>query len=132
PPSSTATRCASCATGSWWPGGASTRSWPPSPTSPSRRPSRVWGTRGPDRPPSRGGPMAELPRLPLLEGRPARVVSLVYNDASADSRVQKTAATLRAAGADAVVVAISREVAGHPPGPGTLGDGLPVHRVHDL
>lgn len=76
--------------------------------------------------------MAELPLLPLVEGRPARVVSLVYNDASADSRVQKTAATLRAAGADAVVVAISREVAGHPPGPGTLGDGLPVHRVHDL
>ncbi|WP_141338860.1 glycosyltransferase [Ornithinimicrobium kibberense] len=76
--------------------------------------------------------MAEPPRLPLVGGRPARVVSLVYNDASADSRVQKTAATLRAAGADAVVVAISREVAGHPPGPGTLGDGLPVHRVHDL
>ncbi|OLT23687.1 hypothetical protein BJF81_10085 [Ornithinimicrobium sp. CNJ-824] len=76
--------------------------------------------------------MAEPPRLPTVGGRPARVVSLVYNDASADSRVQKTAATLRAAGADALVVAISREVAGHPPGPGTLGDGLPVHRVHDL
>ncbi|MGC5584920.1 glycosyltransferase [Ornithinimicrobium sp. W1679] len=81
--------------------------------------------------------MAERPgpstsRLPLVDGRPARVVSLVYNDASTDSRVQKTAATLRAAGAEAVVVAISREVVGHLPGRGTVGDGVPVHRVHDL
>lgn len=76
--------------------------------------------------------MPELPRLPLVGGRPARVVSLVYNDASADSRVQKTAATLRAAGAEATIVAISREVAGHPPGRGTVGADLPVHRVHDL
>src|SRR5690606_27698947 len=55
-----------------------------------------------------------------------------YNDASADSRVQKTAATLRAAGAEAIVVAISREAVGHLPGRGTVGDGVPVHRVHDL
>ncbi|MFK5584301.1 glycosyltransferase [Serinicoccus sp. LYQ131] len=76
--------------------------------------------------------MPETPQLPTVAGRPARVVSLVYNDASADSRVQKTAATLRAAGADARIVAISRESAGHAPGPGTVGAGVPVYRVHDL
>lgn len=76
--------------------------------------------------------MRQPQQLPQVGGRPARVVSLVYNDASADSRVQKTTATLRAAGAEASIVAISRESAGHPPGLGTVGAGLPVYRVHDL
>ena len=69
--------------------------------------------------------------LPTVAGRQARVVSLVYNDASRDSRVLKTTATLRAAGADARIVASAREHAGHPAGIGWVGD-LEVHRVADL
>lgn len=75
--------------------------------------------------------MRAWPTLPPVSGRPARVVSLVYNDASRDSRVLKTTATLRAAGADARIVASAREHAGHPPGIGRVGD-LEVHRVADL
>ena len=74
----------------------------------------------------------DVPGLPLVEGRPVRVVGLVYNDASTDSRVQKTSATLRAAGADVRIVASERRLAGHPAGRGTVGDGLVVHRVPDL
>lgn len=69
--------------------------------------------------------------LPTVGGRAARVVSLVYNDASRDSRVLKTTATLRAAGADARIVASAREHAGHPAGLGWVGQ-LEVHRVADL
>lgn len=74
----------------------------------------------------------DVPGLPSVEGRPARVVGLVYNDASTDSRVQRTSATLRAAGADVRVVASERRLAGHPAGLGTVGDGIVVHRVPDL
>ena len=49
-----------------------------------------------------------IPQLPTHRGRGPRVVSLVYNDASTDSRVLKTTATLRAAGADARIVAVER------------------------
>ncbi|MGD8149783.1 glycosyltransferase [Ornithinimicrobium sp. Y1694] len=70
-------------------------------------------------------------RLPLIRGRAPRVVSLVYNDASRDSRVLKTTATLRAAGADARIVASARDHLGHPAGVGMVGD-LEVHRVADL
>ncbi|NLG20470.1 MAG: glycosyltransferase family 4 protein [Actinomycetales bacterium] len=71
------------------------------------------------------------PRLPRVDGRAPRVVSLVYNDASTDSRVLKTTATLRAAGADARIVASARDLAGHPAGIGHVGE-LEVHRVPDL
>lgn len=69
--------------------------------------------------------------LPTVAGQAPRVVSLVYNDASRDSRVLKTTATLRAAGADARIVASAREHAGHPAGVGWVGD-LEVRRVADL
>ncbi|WP_109473716.1 glycosyltransferase [Ornithinimicrobium cavernae] len=72
-----------------------------------------------------------IPQLPRLDGRAPRVVSLVYNDASTDSRVLKTTATLRAAGADARIVASARDLAGHPAGTGQVGD-LEVHRAPDL
>lgn len=71
------------------------------------------------------------PGLPPVDGRAPRVVSLVYNDASTDSRVLKTTATLRAAGADARIVASARDLAGHPAGVGHVGE-LEVHRVPDL
>lgn len=76
---------------------------------------------------------AALPvrKLPTVAGRAPRVVGLVYNDASRDSRVLKTTATLRAAGADARIVASAREHAGHPAGVGRVGD-LEVRRVADL
>lgn len=74
----------------------------------------------------------DVPALPLVGGRRPRVVGLVYNDASTDSRVQKTSATLRAEGADVHIVASERRLAGHPAGTGTVGDDLVVHRVPDL
>lgn len=72
-----------------------------------------------------------MPSLPSVDGRAPRVVSLVYNDASTDSRVLKTTATLQAAGADARIVASARDLAGHPAGIGMVGE-LEVHRTPDL
>lgn len=72
-----------------------------------------------------------IPQLPTHRGRGPRVVSLVYNDASTDSRVLKTTATLRAAGADARIVASARDLAGYPAGIGYVGD-TEVHRAPDL
>ena len=72
-----------------------------------------------------------IPQLPTHRGRGPRVVSLVYNDASTDSRVLKTTATLRAAGADARIVASARDLAGHPAGIGYVGE-TEVHRAPDL
>ena len=72
-----------------------------------------------------------IPQLPTHRGRGPRVVSLVYNDASTDSRVLKTTATLRAAGADARIVASARDLAGYPAGIGYVGE-TEVHRAPDL
>lgn len=59
---------------------------------------------------------------------PPRVALLVYNDAHADSRVIKTAESLRAAGATVRIFAIAQARAGYPEGEGVVGDGVPVHR----
>ena len=72
-----------------------------------------------------------IPQLPTHCGRGPRVVSLVYNDASTDSRVLKTTATLRAAGADSRIVASARDLAGYPAGIGYVGE-TEVHRAPDL
>lgn len=83
-----------------------------------------------------GSPVGEahdlpVPTLPRRHGRRPRVALLVYNDAHADSRVLKTTATLREAGAEVRIFASARELAGYPAGD-DLVDGLPVHRAPDL
>ncbi|WP_228387212.1 hypothetical protein, partial [Ornithinicoccus halotolerans] len=83
-----------------------------------------------------GSPVTEahelpVPTLPRRHGRRPRIALLVYNDAHADSRVLKTTATLREAGAEVRIFASARELAGYPAGD-DLVDGLPVHRAPDL
>lgn len=58
--------------------------------------------------------MADRPRLPRVDGHAPRVALLVYNDAHADSRVIKTAESLRAAGAEVRILAVARARSGHP------------------
>jgi len=72
--------------------------------------------------------MAE--RLPRVFGRAPRVALLVYNQVSTDNRVLKTAATLRDAGADVLIVGSARP--GYAAGEDVVGDGLPIHRAPDL
>lgn len=60
--------------------------------------------------------------------RPIRIALLVYNDAHADSRVIKTAESLRAAGAVVRIFAIAQARSGYLEGEGVVGDGVPVHR----
>ena len=72
--------------------------------------------------------MAE--RLPRTFGRAPRVALLVYNQVSTDNRVLKTAATLRDAGADVLIVGSARP--GYPAGSDVVGDGLPIHRASDF
>ncbi len=69
-------------------------------------------------------------RLPRVHGRAPRVALLVYNQVSTDSRVLKTAASLRAAGAEVLVVGSARP--GYPAGADLVGDALPIHRASDL
>lgn len=76
---------------------------------------------------------SEVPLEPLrAKGRPLRVVSLVYGHAHADNRVIKTAASLRAAGADVGIVGAARDREGYPAGPATVGEDVPIVRVPDL
>ncbi len=70
--------------------------------------------------------------LPRVEGRPPRVALLVYNDAHADSRVIKTAESLRSAGAQVRIVAVARARAGYAEGPDTVGAGIPVWRTPEF
>lgn len=79
-------------------------------------------------------PTQPLPTLPLptVGGRPLRVGVLVYNDCHADARVLKTAATLRAAGADVRIVAVARARAGFPEGLQTLDSGVELLRVPEF
>lgn len=72
--------------------------------------------------------MAE--RLPRVFGRAPRVALLVYNQVTTDNRVLKTAATLRDAGADVLIVGSARP--GYAAGEDVVGDGLPIHRAPDL
>ncbi len=75
--------------------------------------------------------MAEDRRL-IRSGRRARVALLVYNDAHNDSRVLKTAATLRSAGAQVRIFAVARGRAGYAEGPALVGDGIDVQRAPEF
>ncbi|MGB6022595.1 MAG: glycosyltransferase [Ornithinimicrobium sp.] len=75
--------------------------------------------------------MAEGRRL-IRGGRRARVALLVYNDAHNDSRVLKTAATLRSAGAQVRIFAVARGRAGYAEGPALVGDGIDVQRAPEF
>lgn len=70
--------------------------------------------------------------LARVQGRPPRVALLVYNDAHADSRVIKTAESLRVAGAVVRIFAVARARAGYPEGPDTVGEGVPVWRAPEF
>lgn len=67
-------------------------------------------------------------RLSIRGLRP-RVAMLVYNDAENDSRVLKTAASLRRAGCHVRIIAVAREEAGRGPGTEELPDGTERVRV---
>lgn len=68
--------------------------------------------------------------LPRVLGRRPSVALLVYNQVSNDNRVLKTAASLRDAGADVLIVGSERP--GYPSGDHLVGDGLPLHRTPDF
>ncbi len=76
--------------------------------------------------------MSEAAVLPTIEGRAPRVALLVYNDAHNDSRVLKTAASLRSAGAQVRIFAVARGRAGYAEGPGLVGDGIDVDRAPEF
>ncbi|UFU02234.1 glycosyltransferase [Ruania suaedae] len=72
---------------------------------------------------------------PLLRsrgGHTPRVAICVYNDAHADSRVLKTAATLREAGCEVRILAVARERAGYPEGSETLPNGVQIVRLPEF
>src|SRR5688500_7581413 len=69
-------------------------------------------------------------RLPDIQGRAPRVALLVFNQVSNDNRVLKTAASLRDAGADVLIVGSERP--GYPAGDDLVGDGLSIHRAPDF
>lgn len=77
-------------------------------------------------------PVSVLGRLPHVDGRPPRVALLVYRDADTDSRVLKTAASLRAAGAVVEIEGSARELSGFPAGFATSRDGTTIYRAPDL
>lgn len=70
--------------------------------------------------------------LPSVHGRAPRVALLVYRDADTDSRVLKTAASLRDAGAQVQIVGSARELSGFPAGFAVTPDGLDLYRAPDL
>src|SRR5699024_8372966 len=61
-----------------------------------------------------------------------RVAMLVYNDAANDSRVLKTAASLRRAGCEVRIIAVAQEKAGHDPGSQRLPEGSELVRVEEV
>ena len=77
-------------------------------------------------------PVDALVRVPDVAGRPARVALLVYRHPDTDSRVLKTAATLRDAGADVLIIGSTPRGSGLPIGHTTSPDGLPIFRAPDL
>lgn len=81
--------------------------------------------------PAAAGAEARHP-LPRVAGRPPRVALLVYNDGAGDSRVLKTAESLRDAGATVRVFAAARVRAGSPEGPGLVGAGIEVCRAPEF
>lgn len=72
------------------------------------------------------------PVLRLVDGRPLRIALLVYNDAHNDSRVLKTAASLRSAGAHVRIFAVARRRAGYAEGPGLVGESIEVERAPEF
>lgn len=70
-----------------------------------------------------------MTQLPLRDGRAPRVAMLVYNDAHADSRVLKTAHSLREAGAEVTILAVARAHLGYPATTERLPDGVELVRV---
>ncbi len=75
------------------------------------------------------GSATELSRL---FGRRPRVALLVYNDAQHDSRVLKTAASLRNAGATVRIFAVTRRRAGYAEGAGLVGEAIAVERAPEF
>ncbi len=75
--------------------------------------------------------MVDGPEL-MRDGRAVRVALLVYNDARNDSRVLKTAASLRSAGAQVRIFAVARGRAGCAEGPDLVGDGIEVDRAPEF
>ncbi|MBZ2196461.1 glycosyltransferase [Occultella gossypii] len=67
-----------------------------------------------------------------VDGRPARVAVLVYNDAHADSRVLKTAASLHAAGAVVKIFAVARSRSGYPVTTERLETGVELERLPEF
>src|SRR5699024_7298160 len=76
-------------------------------------------------------PAAEAAPLRARSGTP-RVAMLVYNDAANDSRVLKTAASLRRAGCEVRIIAVAQEQAGRGPGSQTLPEGSELVRVGEF
>jgi len=76
--------------------------------------------------------VSEPVALPAIDGRASRVALLVYNDAHNDSRVLKTAASLRSAGAQVRIFAVARGRAGYAEGQGLVGDGIHVDRAPEF
>src|SRR5699024_1403665 len=74
---------------------------------------------------------AEAAPLRARSGTP-RVAMLVYNDAANDSRVLKTAASLRRAGCEVRIIAVAQEQAGRGPGSQTLPEGSELVRVGEF
>ncbi|TDE96155.1 glycosyltransferase [Occultella glacieicola] len=64
--------------------------------------------------------------------RPARVAVLVYNDAHADSRVLKTAASLHRAGAHVKIFAVARARSGFPATIERLDSGVELERLPEF
>src|SRR5690606_26522413 len=67
--------------------------------------------------------------LEVSETRSARVAFLVYNDVHADTRVVKTALTLREAGADVRIFAIASGPGGYAPGLVADVSGIEIFRL---
>lgn len=76
-------------------------------------------------------PAAKAAPLRARSGTP-RVAMLVYNDAANDSRVRKTAASLRRAGCEVRIIAVAQEQAGHGPGSQRLPEGSELVRVEEF
>lgn len=73
--------------------------------------------------------MRALPSGP--DGRAPRIALLVFRDADTDSRVLRSAAALREAGAEVLVIGLAPTGSGLEPGEATVG-GVPLHRTTDL
>lgn len=71
-------------------------------------------------------------RLWHPDGRPARIALLLYGSPDHDSRVLKSAAALRDAGAEVLIVGRSIIHSGAAEGHSLVGPELPVYRTQDL